>query len=69
MTAWNGPRTGAGRFLVAGMGLGSAWSRTLRIVFARVIELAGDLADGHAIASRPANGTVIVHRKHVLDPP
>jgi hypothetical protein len=33
------------------------------------MELAGDLADGLAIAFRPADSTVIVHRKHVLDPP
>ena len=33
----------------------------------RVIEVAGDLPDGHAIATRPPNGAVVVHRKHVLD--
>jgi putative transposase len=31
------------------------------------MERARDLADGHAIAMRPANGSVIVHRKHILD--
>ena len=36
---------------------------------ARMSEFAGDLADGLAIAPRPPNGSVIVHRKHVLDPP
>ena len=35
----------------------------------RMPEFAGDLADGLAIASRPPNGSVVVHRKHVLDPP
>src|SRR4051812_14451225 len=33
----------------------------------RVFGLTGDPSDGHAIATRPANGAVIVHRKHVLD--
>jgi hypothetical protein len=31
-----------------------------------VMEGAGDLADGHAIATSPADGAVIVHRKHIL---
>ena len=35
----------------------------------RMPEFAGDLVDGHAIAPRPPNGSVVVHRKHVLDPP
>ena len=35
----------------------------------RMLEIARDLADGLAIAPRPPNGTVVVHRKHVLDPP
>ena len=33
----------------------------------REIECPGDLPDGLAIALRPPNGTVIVHRKHFLD--
>jgi hypothetical protein len=33
------------------------------------VEFPGDLADGLAIAPRPPNGSVVVHRKHVLDPP
>ena len=33
------------------------------------VEFAGDLADGHAIASSPPNRSVVVHRKHVLGPP
>ena len=35
----------------------------------RMPEFDRDLADGLAIASRPPNGSVVVHRKHVLDPP
>src|SRR5512135_2730345 len=31
-----------------------------------VPELAGDLSDGHAIASGPANRAIIVHGNHVL---
>ena len=34
-----------------------------------VPEFAGDLPDGHAIAMGPPDGAVVVHRKHVLDPP
>src|SRR2546423_11228482 len=30
------------------------------------MELPGELSDGQAIATRPPNGTVIVHRNHVL---
>ena len=33
---------------------------------AGVFEFSGDLSDGLAIAMRPPNGTVIVHRKHFL---
>ena len=66
MIAWKGPRTGANRFLVRGMGLGSACLRILPDGVSRVFEFAGDLPDGHAIATRPPNGTVVVHRKHVL---
>ena len=33
------------------------------------VELAGDLPDGLAVAACPPNGTVVIHRKHVLDPP
>ena len=65
MIAWNGPRTGANRGLVAGMG----WVGVVENLpdgVARMVELAGDLADGLAIASRPPNGTVVVHRKHIL---
>jgi hypothetical protein len=36
---------------------------------ARMPEFARDLADGLTIAPRPPNGSVVVHRKHVLDPP
>src|SRR5438034_8633982 len=36
---------------------------------ARMPEFAGDLADGLAIAPGSSYGTVVVHRKHVLDPP
>jgi hypothetical protein len=32
-------------------------------------ELPSDLSDGLAVAARPPNGTVVIHRKHVLDPP
>jgi hypothetical protein len=35
----------------------------------RRLECARDQADGLAIASRPPNGTVVVHGKHVRDPP
>jgi len=35
----------------------------------RMLEFAGDLADGLTIAPRPSNSSVVVHRKHVLDPP
>ena len=69
MTAWTGPSSGANRSLVEGRGLGSACLRILRMVFRECSEFAGDLADGLAIAPRPPNGTVVVHRKHVLDPP
>jgi hypothetical protein len=31
------------------------------------VEFMGDLSDGLAIPMRPANGTVIVHRKHFLN--
>src|SRR5260370_22381239 len=31
------------------------------------MERAGDLVDGHTIPMRPANGSVIVHRKHILN--
>ena len=34
---------------------------------ARVSESTGDLPDGQAIAARPANGAVVVHRKHFLN--
>ena len=33
----------------------------------RVIKVESDPPDGLAIATRPPNGTVVVHRKHVLD--
>ena len=33
---------------------------------AGVVEFTGDLSDGPAIAMRPPNGAVIVHRKHFL---
>jgi hypothetical protein len=36
---------------------------------ARMVVFAGDLADGLAIAPRSTNGTVVAHRKHVLNPP
>ena len=32
-------------------------------------ELAGDLPDGLPIAACPPDGTIVIHRKHVLDPP
>ena len=35
----------------------------------RMPKFAGDLVDGHTITPRPPNSSVIVHRKHVLDPP
>src|SRR5690242_11639159 len=35
---------------------------------ARMLEFAGDLADGLAIAPGSPDRTVVVHRKHVLDP-
>ncbi len=69
MIGRTGSRSGAGRLRVAGRGSGSGLLEDLPDGVARVIELAGDLADGLAVASRPSNGTVIVHRKHVLDPP
>ena len=47
-----------------GMGLGML--EDLPDGLAGVSELPGDLADGHAIASRPPNRAVVVHRKHVL---
>ena len=28
--------------------------------------MSGDLSDGHAIASRPSDRAVVIHRKHVL---
>jgi hypothetical protein len=31
-----------------------------------VFKLPGDLSDGHAIAPRPSNRTVIIHGNHVL---
>src|SRR5208283_381247 len=34
--------------------------------FSRVIELSGDLSDGHAIAPSPPNRAVVIHRKHFL---
>jgi hypothetical protein len=34
--------------------------------FACVSELSGDLSDGHAIATSPANRAIVIHRKHVL---
>ena len=39
------------------------------MVFRECPNSPGDLSDGHAIAPRPPNGAVVVHRKHVLDPP
>ena len=69
MIAWNGPSMGADRSLVSGSGWGSACVESMPDGLSRVSELAGDLADGHAIATRPPNGAVVVHRKHVLGPP
>ena len=32
-------------------------------------ELAGDLPDGFPITACPPDGTIVIHRQHVLDPP
>ena len=50
-------------------GIGLGLIENLADGVARMLEFAGDLADGLAIAPRSPNGTVVVHRKHVLDPP
>ena len=34
-----------------------------------MLEFYRDLTYGLAITSRPLNGSVVIHRKHVLDPP
>ena len=50
-------------------GIGLGLLEDLADSVARMVEFAGDLTDGFAIAPRSPNGTVIVHRKHVLNPP
>ena len=50
-------------------GIGLGLLENLPDGVARMLEFAGDLADGLAIAPRSPNGSVVVHRKHVLDPP
>ena len=69
MTASTGPKSGANRSLVEGEGFGLGLLEDLTNGIARMPKFAGDLADGLAIAPRPPNGSVVVHRKHVLDPP
>ena len=66
MIAWNGPSLGAVRFLVSGWGCGLGMLEDMPDGLSGVSELPGDLSDGHAIASRPPNRAVVVHRKHVL---
>jgi hypothetical protein len=45
-----------------------AWSVTAKIADPAAVE-AGDPPDGLAIAVSPPDGTIVIHRKHVLDPP
>ncbi len=69
MTASTGPNSGANRSRVDGTRIGLGLLENLADGVARMLEFAGDLADGLAIAPRSPNGSVVVHRKHVLDPP
>ena len=49
------------------LNLGLDWPRMRQEMPDRVVrelEITGDLADGLAISTRPANGAIIVHRKH-----
>src|SRR5271166_2728810 len=54
----------------AGSGPGGQWRFTMvegmPNGFSRVIELSGDLPDGHAIAPSSPNRAVVIHRKHFL---
>ena len=57
---------GPARFLVQRLGMGLGMLEDMPDGLAGVSELPGDLADGHAIAPRPPNRAVVVHREHVL---
>lgn len=50
-----------------GDGLGMGQPEDLADGVAGMPELPGDLLDGHTVAVGPANGSIIVHRKHILD--
>ncbi len=54
----------------AGSGPGGQWRFSMvegmPNGFSRVIELSGDLPDGHAIAPSSPNRAVVIHRKHFL---
>ena len=53
---------------IPGPGMGSwlGMSQDMTDCVAREIEFAGDLSDRCSVPTGPANGTVIVHRKHFL---
>jgi hypothetical protein len=60
------PQHGGGSLTGLGSGLGLRMPEDMPDRVARVFKVAGDPPDGLAIATRPPNGTVVVHRKHVL---
>jgi len=60
-------RSQHGRVSISGLGTGLQMLEDIPDRVPRVIKVESDPPDGLAIATRPPNGTVVVHRKHVLD--
>ncbi len=56
-----------GRVSISGLGTGLGMLEDIPDRVLRVIKVESDSPDGLAIATRPPNGTVVVHRKHVLE--
>ena len=56
-----------GRVSISGLRTGLRMLEDIPDRVPRVIKVESDPPDGLAIATRPPNGTVVVHRKHVLD--
>jgi hypothetical protein len=60
------PQHGGGSVSGLWSGLGLRIPEDIPDRVARMIEVARDLPNGHAIAPHSPNSTVVVHRKHVL---